>query len=147
MSCHDVFVNICYRCANICKVRTMNICYAMFMLTVCWAMNIYVRLTCYMYYRVPFYTKTTFIQKQTIQDIQPSTRPRINISQVPAGRFLFFCFVFLFFCFSQSFYVCVVCFQMCFFDCKCKSLKRLGENIKTKQQKETNNNRNTRRKT
>ena len=35
--------------------------------------------------------------KQTeIQDIQPSTRPRINISQVPAGRFMFLCvFVFL----------------------------------------------------
>ena len=76
---HDVFVNICYRCANICKVRTMHICYVMFMLTGCWAMNIYVRLTCYMYSRVPFYTRTTFIQKQTIQDIQPSTRPRINI--------------------------------------------------------------------
>ena len=54
MSGHDVFVNICYRCANICKVRTMNICYVMFMLTVCWAMNIYVRLTCYMYSRVHF---------------------------------------------------------------------------------------------
>ena len=26
MLCHDVFVNICYRCANVCKVRTMNIC-------------------------------------------------------------------------------------------------------------------------
>ena len=38
MLCHDVFVNICYRCAYICKVRTMNICYVMFMLTVCWAM-------------------------------------------------------------------------------------------------------------
>ena len=72
MLCHDVFVNICYRCAYICKVRTMNICYVMFMLTVCWAMNIYVRLTCYMYSRVPFYTRTTFRQKQTIQDIQPT---------------------------------------------------------------------------
>ena len=96
MLCHDVFVNIRYRCANICKVRTMNICYVMCMSTVCWAMNIYVRLTCYMYYRVPFYTRTTFRQKQTIQDIQRSTRPRINISQVPAGRFLFsFLFYFL----------------------------------------------------
>ena len=63
MLCHDVFVNICYRCVYICKVRTMNICHVMFMLTVCWAMNIYVRLTCYMYYRVPFYTRTTFRQK------------------------------------------------------------------------------------
>ena len=72
MLCHDVFVNICYRCACICKVRTMNICYVMFVLTVCVAMIIYVRLTCYMYYRVPFYTRTTFRQKQTKQDIQPT---------------------------------------------------------------------------
>ena len=105
MLCHDVFVNICYRCATICNVRTMNICYVMFMLTVCWAMNIYVMLTCYMYSRVPFYTRTTFIQKQTIQDIQPSTRPRINISQVPAGRFLFsFLFVFSFSFFNSFFF-------------------------------------------
>ena len=88
-----------------------------------------------------FYTRTTFIQKQTIQDIQPSTRPRINISQVPAGRFLFFlCFIFsVFLCFCLFvFYV----FIYVFFDCKCNSLKRLGENInKTerniKQQKTT----------
>lgn len=110
MLCHDVFVNICYRCAYICKVRTMNICYVMFMLTVCWAMNIYVRLTCYMYSRVPFYTRTTFRQKQTIQDIQPSTRPRINISQVPAGRFLFFLF---FYCFSVV--LLVFLFLLCFY--------------------------------
>ena len=98
MLCHDVFVNISDRCADICNVRTMNICYAMFMLTVCWAMNIYAMLTYYMYSRVPFYTRTTFRQKQTIQDIQPSTRLRINISQVPAGRFLcFFIGLFLLF--------------------------------------------------
>ena len=127
---HDVFVNICYRCANICKVRTINICYVMFLLTVCWAMNIYVKLTCYMYYRVPFYTRTTFIQKQTIQDFQPTNRQRINISQVLAGRFMvFLCFLFLF---MLSFEFCCfcLCFYMCLFDCKCKSLKRLGENIK-----------------
>ena len=107
MLCHDVFVNICYRCANICNVRTMHTCYVMFMLTECWAMNTYVMLTRYMYSRVPFYTITTFRQKQTIQDIQPSTRPRINISQVPAGRFLFFFFLFLcvLVCFSLSLYV------------------------------------------
>ena len=87
------------------------LCYVMFMLTVCWAMNIYVMLTCYMYSRVPFYTRTTFRQKQTIQDIQPSTRPRINISQVPAGRFLFF----LLFLFMFSFeFFCFLCFYMCF---------------------------------
>ena len=128
MLCHGVFVNICYRCANICYVRTMNICYVMFMLTVCWAMNIYVVLTCYMYYRVPVYTRTAFRQKQTIQDIQPSTRPRINISQVPAGRFmcLFLLCVMLFFeLFCFGFVVICVCF-----DCKCKSLKRLGEHKK-----------------
>ena len=124
MLCHDVFVNICYRCANICKVRTMSICYVMIMLTVCWAMNIYAVLTCYMYYRVPVYTRTIFRQKQTIQDIQPSTRPRINISQVPAGRFLLFmCFL----CFSSSCYVLFVLYV--FFDCKCESLKRLSDNI------------------
>ena len=65
------------------------------------------------------------------QDIQPSTRPRINISQVPAGRFLFF-----FFCFSLSCSVFLRVFICVLFDCKCKSLKRLGENIK-QQQKET----------
>ena len=41
--------------------------------------------------------------------------------------FLFFSFFLL--CFPLSFSVVCVC--MCFFDCKCKSLKRLGENIKT----------------
>ena len=134
MLCHDVFVNICYRCANICKVRTMNICYVMFMLTVCWAMNIYVRITCYMYSRVPFYTRTTFIQKQTIQYIQPSTRPRINISQVPAGRFLFLMFFYV----VLWVVLFVLCCYMCLFDCKCKSLKRLGENIYTKKKKTDN---------
>ena len=129
-----MFVNICYRCASICKVRTMNICYVMFMLTVCWAMNIYVMLRCYMYSRVPFYTRTTFRQKQTIQDIQPSTRPRINISQVPAGRFLFFLCLFV----VLRVVLLCCCFYMCFFDCKCKSLKRLGENRKRKKKhKET----------
>ena len=109
---HDVFVNICYRCANICSVRTMNICYIMFRLTVCWAMNIYDMLTSYMYDRVPFYTRTTFRQKQTIQDIQPSTRPRINSSQVPAGRFLCFVVSFVCLCVSSSCSV-LLCFYMC----------------------------------
>ena len=128
MLCHYVFVNICYRCANICYVRTMAMCYVMFMITVRWAMNIYVMLRCYMYSRVPFYTRTTFGQKQTIQDIQPSTRPQINISQVPAGRFLFCLFRFC--CFSVFLWVVLfVMFSYVFFYCKCKSLKRLGENI------------------
>ena len=106
MLCHDVFVNICYRCAYICKVRTMNICYVMFMLTVCWAMNIYVRLTCYMYSRVPFYTRTTFRKNRNTG--YPAHEPprRINISKGLAGRFLFFLF-FMFFMFSLEF--------LCFF--------------------------------
>ena len=54
--------------------------------------------------------------KTKIQDIQPSTRPRKkNISKVPAGRFMFF----------PPFFICVV------FNCKGKSLKRLGENKQT----------------
>ena len=77
--------------------------------------------------------RKTYLKKKTeIHDIQPSTRPRINISQVPAGRFLFFRFL----CFSLSFKFSF-CFYMCFFDCKCKSLKRLGEHIN--KQKETEN--------
>ena len=31
---------------------------------------------------------------------------------------------------------CLFCLYMCFFDCKCKSLKRLGENIKTNRKKQ-----------
>ena len=58
--------------------------------------------------------------------IQPSTRPRINISQVLAGRFLFFiCFLFYCVSSSRSFFSVF----MCVFDWKCKSLKRLGENM------------------
>ena len=61
--------------------------------------------------------------------------------------------MFLFFlCFPSSFFVFLLCFYMCFFDCKCKSLKRLGKNrkkternIKKKQKnsKENRKNRNT----
>ena len=61
-----------------------------------------------------------------MQDIQPSTRLRINISQVPAGKLcisVFICFLF----FSKLF-MCFNCFYV-FFDCKCKSLNRLGKNI------------------
>ena len=67
------------------------------------------------------------IKQTEIQYIQPSTQPRIDISLVPAGRFLFFLFV----CCSSSLFLLFVCFYMCLFDCKCKSLKRRGENIKT----------------
>ena len=59
--------------------------------------------------------KTFILKRKTkIQDIQPSTRPRINISQVPAGRFL----CFLFFCCSLSFYV-FVCFYVFVLLCVC----------------------------
>ena len=43
-------------------------------------------------------TQTEQLEEQQknkeIQDIQPSTRPRINISQVPAGRLIFLNVVF-----------------------------------------------------
>ena len=62
---------------------------------------------------------------------------KINISKGLAGRFLFSFFSFLcVFFFKVMFslkFLCVFlffCFYMCFFDCKCKSLKRLGENRK-----------------
>ena len=87
------------------------------------------------------------IKQTEIQDIQPSTRPRINISQVPAGRFLFFyCFSFWFFCFPSSLYVCFNVVICVFFDCKCKSLNKLGENIKQNRKKQKHN-RTTQRKT
>ena len=34
MLCHDALVKICYRCANICYVRIISICYV----TVCYGM-------------------------------------------------------------------------------------------------------------
>ena len=69
-----------------------------------------------------------------IQDFQPTNLREKQISlRVWLGDFcLFFCCFFL--CFPLSFYVFYV-FICVVFDCKCKSLKRLGENI-TKQ-KET----------
>ena len=51
--------------------------------------------------------------------------------------FLKMFFFFSFLCFPYSFYV-FFCFYMCSFDCKCKSLKRLGENL-TKQTEINNN--------
>ena len=66
---------------------------------------------------------------------------KINISKGLAGICFFFLYFILLFClfvlcFPYSFYV-VVCCYMCCFDCKCKSLKRLGENINKKQTKTT----------
>ena len=55
---------------------------------------------------------------------------KINISKGLAGRFLFSCFSF-FYVFLWVFMFFFFFVFMCFFDCKCKSLKRLGENIKT----------------
>ena len=73
------------------------------------------------------------------QDIQPSTRPRINISQVPAGRFLFFRFSVFLRVFLCCLFVCV------FFDCKCKSLKKTRRKQKNKH-KETENTQNNSKK-
>ena len=90
----------------------------------------------------------TFLHKNNIQTKTnntgyPAHEPprKINISKGLAGRFLFF----LFFLFSFEFFF-FFCFYMCFFDCKCKSLKRLGENIKNNRKKHKKN-RKTRRKT
>ena len=105
MLCHDVFVNICYRCANICKIRTTNICYVMFMLTVCWAMDIYVMLTCYMYSRVPFYTRNKHLNK-TNNTGYPALDPTANkYYQVPAGGKTYFCCFYCFYVFLKAFYV------------------------------------------
>ena len=41
------------------------------------------------------------------------------------------------------FFLCVLCFYMCFFDCKCKDLKRLGGNRKTEQKQNRQTRRNT----
>ena len=43
--------------------------------------------------------------------------------------------VFLFFCSVVLLSFCSFCFYMCLFDCKCKSLKRLGENKKTRRRR------------
>ena len=58
-----------------------------------------------------------------------------DIFQVLAGRFLF-CFMLFFVMFSLEFYM-LLCLYMCFFDCKCKSLKRLGEHINIKHIQQT----------
>ena len=67
-------------------------------------------------------------RKTKIQDIQPRTRPRINISQVPTGKYCISVFLFLKNGFANVLYVCVYG-VMCFFDCKCKRLNELGETI------------------
>ena len=112
MLCHDVFVNICYRCANICCVRTMNICYVMFMLTVFWAMNIYGMLTCYMYYRVPFYTRTAFRQKTNITGYQ-ALDPTANKYLSGSGwEISICCYVCLCFCCSVFFELFCCCYVL-----------------------------------
>ena len=67
---------------------------------------------------------------------------KINISKGLAGRCLLLSvlYVFLRVFMLFSVFICVV------FDCKCKSLKRLGENNK-KNERNTNNNRTTQRTT
>ena len=94
--------------------------------------------------------------KTEIQDIQPSTRPRIISLRFRLGDFFVFlcnilflfliflclllfslsCYVFSYFsCFSFFFFKQCLC--MCFFDCKCKILKQLGEHIKIQKEQQT----------
>ena len=65
---------------------------------------------------------------------------KINISKGLAGRFLFFLYCFFMFSFEFCFF-CLIClfyvFICVFFDCKCKRLKRLGENIKQTERNRT----------
>ena len=93
-------------------------------------------------------------KKQQTNTGFPAHEPprKINFSKGLAGRFL--CFfssaVYVVLCFPLSFYV-VCCCYMCFFDCKCKNIKILGENSKTterhRQQKHKNSKENINNKT
>ena len=63
--------------------------------------------------------------------LDPTANKYLSGSGWEISVFYVFVYVFL-----LSF--CVLCFYVCLFDCKCKSLKRLGENIKqNKKHKET----------
>ena len=84
--------------------------------------------------------------KQNINTGFPAREPlrKMNISKGLAGRFLFFFFFFFFLCFPLIYiYIYIHIYFLfflfkdnmllyVFFDCKCKSLKRLGENINNK---------------
>ena len=54
------------------------------------------------------------------QDIQPSTGPRINISQVPAGRFMFFFCLLCFSVFLLVFFSFFIYFYLCFYMYFCR---------------------------
>ena len=130
MLCHDVFVNICYRCANICNVRTMNICYVM----LC-----YVYVNCVLGYEHICYVNMlhvfscTFLHENNIQTKTNNTGyPALDPT---ANKYLS----------GSGWEISVFLFLYMFFDCKCKSLKRLGENINNR--KKLKNNRKTQRKT
>ena len=128
--CHDVLVNICYRCANIRYVWIIDMLWYVMLAALynnmCYVMTDYIAAGCYVncvlgygnicYGNILHVLPCTFlheenIQKQTgIQDIQPSTRPRITISQVPAGKwYISVCLMFL--RFSRSF-LCVFCLHV-----------------------------------
>ena len=81
------------------------------MLTVCQAMIRYIMLTCYMYYRVPFYTRTTFKQKQKSRISNPRPNREYIFLSFRLGNNVFrFCLLFM--CFSKLF-MCL-CVYMCF---------------------------------
>ena len=84
-----------------------------------------------------------------IQYIQPSTRPRINISQVPAGRFMFFflCVLsvvcvylrFVMFCclfLSVVFLFSPSCFKLLHLQSKNNTYKHIKQNITTRRKTE-----------
>ena len=98
-------------------------------------------------------TKRNIKQTEKLEGKQKKQKYRISSPRTSANKshklfaevrgleILYFCFL----CFPSSFSV-FFCFYMCFFDCKCKSLKRLGENRKTTERNITKNIK-TRRKT
>ena len=93
---------------------------------------------CCMYYRVPFYTIKTFKQKQKYRISSPRPdREQIFIRFRLGNKLCLWCFCVL--CFLEAVYLLFCCY-MCLFDCKCRSLKRLGENIKYNRFKRTKEN-------
>ena len=131
-------LSCCYMCLFDCKCKSLN--------RLGERINKQIRKTHQQNQQTKSFEKNT-TKTTDIQDIQPSTRPRINISQVPAGKWcISVCSVFMFFfCFSRS---CLCCLSVCIcvFDCKCKSLNRLGENRTQQTDINKSNNRNTSRK-
>ena len=70
-------------------------------------------------------------QKNNKNTGYPALDPTANKYLSGSGwEIMYFCFLCLMF-FSKLF-MFFVCFYRCFFDCKCKSLNRLGENIQNR---------------